>query len=183
MNPTPAPNLTLSSSERDHIKGPSTAPLTLVEYGDYECPYCGQAYYVVKELEQLLGNLMRFVFRNYPLKNLHPNARHVAEAAEAGGAQDKFWEMHDCLFENQEALDDAHLLKYAAKIGLDLPQFRRDMAERRFAARVREDFLIGVRSGAGGAPAFFINGELYEGPYDLDSMLGSIERAVDKRAL
>jgi protein-disulfide isomerase len=149
-----------------------------VEYGDYECPYCGQAYYVLKEIEQLVGDQLRFVFRNFPLTNVHPHADHAAEAAEAAGAQGKFWEMHDCLFENQQALDDTHLMKYAARIGLDVNQFGRDMAEHRFAARVREDFMGGVRSGVNGTPTFFINDVRYDGLYDLDSLLAALEEAA-----
>lgn len=183
MKPMPAPRLVLPVSERDHIKGPTTAPITLVEYGDYECPYCGQAYYIVKEMEQLLGNMLRFVFRNFPLTNIHPHAQHAAEAAEAAGGQGKFWEMHDTLFENQRALDDPHLLKYAEMIGLDPEQFTRDMTEHCYAARVREDFLSGVRSGVGGTPTFFINGSRYEGSYDLDSLLAGIQEAIEARRL
>jgi protein-disulfide isomerase len=178
MIPIAAPTLVLPVSDRDHIKGPKTAPVTLVEYGDYECPYCGQAYYVVKELEQLMGKRMRFVFRNFPLTTVHPHAEHAAEAAEAAGAQGKFWEMHDCLFEHQQALDDVHLVAYATKLDLDVAQFSRDMAEHRLAGRVREDFLSGVRSGVNGTPTFFINGVRHAGGYDLDSMVAAIEEAI-----
>src|SRR5262249_40759922 len=104
--------LTQPVSERDHIQGPDSAPVTLVEYGDYECPYCGQAYPIVKEVQQRLGDRLRFVFRNFPLTNAHPHAEHAAEAAEAAGAQGQFWEMHDSLYEHQSALDDAHLEEY-----------------------------------------------------------------------
>jgi protein-disulfide isomerase len=155
-----------------------TAPVTLVEYGDYECPYCGQAYVVVKEIERLVGDRMRFVFRNFPLASVHPHAENAAEAAEAAGAQGKFWEMHDCLFENQQALDDIHLMKYAAKVGLDVSRFRRDMAEHRYAPRVRDDFMSGVRSGVNGTPTFFINGVRHDRSYDLDSLLAAIEDAA-----
>ena len=111
--------LTLPVGERDHIQGPATAQITLVEYGDYECPYCGQAYPIVKELQKRLGKRLRFVFRNFPLSTMHPHAEHAAEAAEAAGAHGKFWEMHDALYENQEALDDVRLVEYAAAVGLD----------------------------------------------------------------
>src|ERR1700694_822366 len=110
-------DLTLPVSARDYLQWPMTPPATLVEYGDYECPYCGQAYPIVKELQKRLGDQLRFVFRNFPLTQIHLHAEHAAEAAEAAGAQNKFWEMHDTLFEQQRALDDKHLKEYAAKLG------------------------------------------------------------------
>src|SRR5215213_5813051 len=114
------PKLTLPvSSERDHAQGPDTAPVTLVEYGDYECPYCGQAYPIIKRLQETLGDKLRFVFRNFPLNTLHAHAGVAAQAAEAAGAQGKFWEMHDLLYENQEELDESDLHKYALKLGLE----------------------------------------------------------------
>jgi protein-disulfide isomerase len=178
MRPIAVAKLTLPVSERDHITGPSTAPVTLVEYGDYECPYCGQAYYVVKEIEKRLGNQLRFVFRNFPLINVHPHAEHAAEAAEAAGGQGRFWEMHDCLFENQHALDDLHLVQYADRIGLDVPRFSRELAEHPYAAHIREDFMNGVRSGVNGTPTFFINDVRHDGSFDLESLLAAIEDAA-----
>ena len=159
----------------DHIRGPANAPVTLLEYGDYECPYCGQAYWFVKELEESVGDMMRFAFRNFPLASIHPHAESAAEAAEAAGAQGKFWDMHDCLFEHQQALDDIYLLEYADMIVLDVERFSADLREHRYAARVRQDFLSGVRSGVNGTPTFFINGMRYDGAYDLDSWLAAIE--------
>src|SRR5205823_5823309 len=138
--------LTLPVSQRDHQQGPETAPVTLVEYGDYECPYCGQAYSIVKEVQRRLGDRLRFVFRNFPLTNAHPHAAHAAEAAEAAAAQGKFWEMHDYLYEHQRALDDPHLLEAAEQVGLDVARFRQDMEAQTSVARIREDFLGGVRS-------------------------------------
>ena len=170
--------LTLPVSERDHIQGPLDAPVTLVEYGDYECPYCGQAYYVLQALEQQMGDLLCFVFRNFPLTSVHPHAERAAEAAEAAGAQGKFWEMYDMLYENQQALDDTDLLQYAAALGLDLDRFNRDMAEHRYAARIREDFMSGVRSGVNGTPTFFINGTRYNGAYDLESLAEALIEAA-----
>src|SRR2546423_12240032 len=117
--------LTLPVSQRDHQQGPETAPVTLVEYGDYECPYCGEAHPIVKELQRRLGDRLRFVFRNFPLTNAHPHAEHAAETAEAAGAQGKFWEMHDYLYEHQRALDDEHLETYAGTLGLDVERFDR----------------------------------------------------------
>ena len=119
--------LTQPVSERDHVQGPPTAPVTLVEYGDYECPYCGAAYPIVKEVKRRLGDRLRFVFRNFPLGNMHPHAEHAAEAAEAAAAQGKFWEMHDELYEHQRALDDAQLEGYAGAVGLDVERFDREM--------------------------------------------------------
>lgn len=172
--------LTLPVSERDHIRGPQTAAVTVVEYGDYECPHCGQAYFTVKELEQLVGDSMRYVFRNFPLSSVHPHAEHAAEAAEAAGAQGKFWAMHSILFQNQQALDDEHLAEYAATLGLDMRRFARDLIEGTFAPRVREDFISGVRSGVNGTPTFFINDIRWDGPYDLGSLLAGVQEAAEQ---
>src|ERR1051325_7140450 len=116
----PASKLTVAIAGRDHIQGPIDAPMALLEYGDYECPYCGEAHPVVKAVQKRLGNRLCFAFRNFPLVNSHPHAKHAAEAAEAAGAQEKFWEMHDMLFENQEALEDEDLARYAEALGLDV---------------------------------------------------------------
>jgi protein-disulfide isomerase len=169
------------SEERDHIRGPREAPVTLVEYGDYECPFCGQAYYVVKEIEQRDGNLMRFVFRNFPLTTVHPHAERAAEAAEAAGDQGKFWEMHDCLFENQQSLKDEDLLECGVPAGLDIHRIARDIREGRYLKRIREDFLSGVRSGVNGTPTFFINGVRHDGPWDLVTLMTAIEDASRER--
>jgi protein-disulfide isomerase len=174
-----ANHLTQPVSQRDHISGPASAPVTLLEYGDYECPYCGEAYPVVKSLQQRLGKRLRFVFRNFPLANAHPHAQHAAEAAEAAGAQGKFWEMHDSLYENQEALGDQDLIRSAGELGLDVARFTRELAEHHYAARVREDFLAGVRSGVNGTPSFFINGLRHDGSYDFESLLAGIEAAAE----
>jgi protein-disulfide isomerase len=173
-----ASRLTLRVSDRDHIEGPPNAPVQLVEFGDYECPYCGMAYPIVKELQTRLGDQMALVFRNFPLATMHLHAQHAAEAAESAGGQGRFWEMHDTLYENQQALEDENLVEYAAALGLDVPRFVRDMAEHRYAPRVREDFLSGVRSGVNGTPCFFINGMRHLGSYDLNSLLAAIEETV-----
>jgi protein-disulfide isomerase len=163
---------------RDHRHGPENAPVTLVEYGDYECPYCGMAYPVVKEIQRRLGDRLCFVFRHFPLTQVHPHAEHAAEAAEAAGTQGKFWKMHDYLYEHQDALDDAHLLHYAEILRLDTGRFQQEMIEHVHAERVREDFLSGVRSGVNGTPTFFINGFRHDGGYDLLTLLAAVEAAL-----
>ncbi len=168
--------LTLPVSERDHIQGNPDAPLTLLEYGDYECPFCGGAAPVVKKVQKRMGDLLRFVFRHFPLTQVHPHAEHAAEAAEAAGAQGMFWEMHDTLFAHQHALGDLHLVAYAADLGLDVATFERDLAAGVFAPRVREDFMSGVRSGVNGTPTFFINGRRHDGAYDLEGLLFALQR-------
>jgi protein-disulfide isomerase len=172
--------LTLPVSDQDHVQGSATAPVTLVEYGDYECPYCGAAYPVVKRLQERLGHRLRFVFRNFPLTTVHQHAEHAAEAAEAAGAQGKFWEMHDYLFEHQRALMDRKLDEYAAAIGLDMERFSRDTEGQVHTDRVRADFMSGVRSGVNGTPTFFINGYRHNGPHDFESMLEAIEAAISR---
>jgi protein-disulfide isomerase len=169
------PQLIVPVSDRDHMKGPRNAPVRLVEYGDYECPDCGQAYWLLKKIEETLGDLLCFVFRNFPLTSAHPHAEHAAEAAEAAGSQGKFWQMHDVLFEHQKALEDKDLVTYAAEIELDVPLFIQEMTKHRYADRVREDFLRGVRGGVDGTPTFFINRALYESPLDLRSLLSAME--------
>ncbi len=165
-------------SHRDHIQGPDTASVTLVEYGDYECPYCGAAFPIVKAIQKRLGKRLRYVFRQFPLTNAHPHAAPAAEAAEAAGAQGMFWEMHDTLYEHQDALEDEDLVGYATELGLDVARFGDDMAEHRHAARVREDFTSGVRSGVNGTPTFFINRVRHDGGYDLAALLAAIEEAM-----
>jgi protein-disulfide isomerase len=174
------PVLTLPVSNRDHIQGPPTARVTLLEYGDYQCPYCLQAYPIMLDIQQHLGDSMRLVYRNFPITTAHPDAQQAAEAAEAAGAQGKFWEMHDYLFEHQSRLDDVALLSYAADLGLNLDRFARDLQTHAFAARVREDFLSGVRSGVNGTPKFFINGLRHDGAWDLETLTAAILSAAEE---
>jgi len=150
------------------------APAKLLEYGDYECPFCGRAHLVVKELQRLLGEQMCFAFRNFPLTNVHPHAELAAAAAEAAAAQGKFWQMHDTLYENQDALEDEDIAEYATELGLDAARLIREVRAGAYAERIREDFLSGVRSGVNGTPAFFINGERQEGSYDLETLLAAM---------
>lgn len=160
-----ASELTPPVSERDHIAGSDDAPVTLVEYGDYECPYCGMAYPIVKSAQRMLGTQLRFVFRNFPLAEAHPHARLAAQAAEAAEAQGRFWEMHDMIFEHQNALEFEDLVGYAKSLGLDTAQFARDLEAGTYAKRVRDDFRNGVRSGVNGTPTFFVNGVRYDGSW------------------
>ena len=150
-------------NERDHVRGDPRAPVTLVEYGDFQCPYCVDAYPVVHELLQRFGDRLRFVFRHMPLSDLHPRAEATAEAAEAAGAQGRFWEMHDRLFTHQQQLSDEDLRGHAQAIGLDMEPFERELRERRHAARVAEDYDSGVRSGIPSTPRFFVNGFIHLG--------------------
>ncbi len=176
-----AATLTLPVGERDHTLGPIHAPITLVEYGDYECPYCGRAYPIVKEVRRRLGAQLRFVFRNFPLRESHPHAQHAAESAEAAGAQGKFWDMHDRLFERQFALDDEYLREYARDLRLDVERLRRELAARTYEPRVQEDFRSGVTSGVNGTPTFFINGARHDGPWDVEPLVAALERVVASR--
>jgi len=164
---------------RDHIKGPDSAPITLVEYGDYECPYCGQAYPIIKQIQDYFGENLRFVFRNFPLAQVHPHAQKAAEAAEQAAAQNKFWNMHDFLYEHQQALDDKHLEKYAKVVGLDLERFDKDMKNHIHVPRIREDFLSGIQSGVNGTPSFYINGTRYDGSWDFDTLVQILTSIID----
>jgi protein-disulfide isomerase len=171
----------LAVGGRDHAGGPEDAAVTLVEYGDYQCPYCKRAYPIVKKIQEQLGARMRFVFRNFPLSEIHPHAQQAAEAAEAAAAQGLFWEMHDALFEHQPALSDQHLADYAAAIGLDGTRFRWELSEHTHSARVREDFVSGVRSGVNGTPTFFINGYRHDGPWDFAALKEALEAETAAR--
>jgi protein-disulfide isomerase len=173
-----SPRLTVPIGPEDHASGPATARVTLVEYGDYECPYCGMAHPVVKQLLRLLEDDMLFAFRHFPLTQIHPHALDAAIAAEAAGAQRRFWEMHDLLFTHQNRLAPRDLLVLAKSIDLDLEQFAEDLTQRKYEARVRRDFLSGVRSGVNGTPTFFINGVRHNGGWSLESLLDGIRAAI-----
>ena len=176
-----APKLVPPVGERDHVQGPDDAPVTLLEYGDYECPHCREVKPVIEELRGRFGDRLRYVYRHFPIRSSHPHAQLAAEAAEAAGAQGRFWEMHGLLFEHQGALDRSSLLEYAASLGLDVERFERELSEHTYAQRVRHDFQSGMRSGAGGTPAFFLNGVRYDGPWDLDSLRVEIEKPLGVR--
>ncbi|HEY0202271.1 MAG TPA: thioredoxin domain-containing protein [Burkholderiaceae bacterium] len=153
----------------DHHQGRLDAPLVLVEYGDFECGYCGAAFPEVKQVQRALGDDLCFVFRNFPLREAHPHAERAAELAEAAGSAAAYWALHDLLYENQNALDDDSLAAYAQQAGLSRAAVV-SAFEGQFAARVQHDFMGGVRSGVNGTPCFFINGRRYDGPADADSL-------------
>ena len=167
-------------TDRDHFQGPVDAAVTLVEYGDYQCPHCRLVYYNIEELQARLGDRMRYVYRHLPIRSAHPYAQLAAEAAEAAGAQGKFWEMHDLLY-GREGLDEAHIYEHAAEINLDLVQFKSDLDHHVFAGRIQEDFENGIRSGVNGTPTLFLNGERYDGAWDLESLLELVEKPLGVR--
>ena len=177
--------LTPAVSETDHAEGPAAARVTLVEYGDYECSHCGSAFPIVKKLQQEMGRELRFVFRNFPLREAHPHAWHASIAAEVVGAKGEkaFWEMHDTLYENQQALDDDDLAKHAKKFGVTSEELTTAFAGGQFADRVRADFRGGVRSGVNATPTFFVNGERYDSNWtDVSEFLAALRAAAKTRA-
>jgi protein-disulfide isomerase len=167
--------LSVPVSDKDHRQGDPDAPCTLVEYGDYQCPSCGHAYPIVKRVQKHFGKRLLFVFRNFPLSEMHPYAEPAAEAAEFAATHTKFWEMHDLLFENQDRLDNALLFQLAQQLHLDPEKLRQALASSEFEPRVRADFRGGVRSGVNGTPTFFINGQRHDGAYDYASLTEAIE--------
>ena len=170
-------NLSVAVGKSDHALGPEDAPVTVVEYGDYQCPYCADMNPMLKSIAKSMGPQMRLVYRHMPLIETHPYAQHAAEAAEAAGAQGKFWEMHDAIFQQQSELGTDLLHQLALKLKLDIELFQSDLDARIFRARVKRDFMGGMRSGVAATPAFFINGKRYEGPLTRASLLSAIGRA------
>jgi protein-disulfide isomerase len=167
--------LTQPVSARDHAEGSADAPITLVEYGDYQCPYCGAAYPVVKRLQKTLGKKLRFVFRNFPLTEAHPFALIAAEAAEAAALLGKFWPMHDKIYENQEDLSPEALSAWALKLGLNDEKLQKAIQQPEIVKRLKEDRQSGIRSGVNGTPTFYINGTRYDGSPDYESLLTALE--------
>jgi protein-disulfide isomerase len=163
--------------KRDHVLGPSDATITLVEYGDFECPFCARSYPAVQLIRRHLGEQLCFVFRHFPRPE-HPHARHAAEASEAASAQGHFWEMHDMLFEHQAALEDRDLVGYAAAIGIDVAHFERDLTEHVYLERVQADLGSAARSGVHGTPTFFINGAKHEGADTFEDLMGAIRHRL-----
>jgi protein-disulfide isomerase len=172
------PRLTVPVSGRDHVCGAAVARVTLLEYGDYECPFCGAAYSVLEQVMLIMGDEIQFAYRHFPLTQIHPHAQQAAEAAEAAAAQGRFWQMHELLFTHQDRLAPRDLLGYAQALELDASRFALELRSRTHAPRVREDFLSGIRSGVNGTPTFFINGVRHNGGYDLESLLGALGAAA-----
>jgi protein-disulfide isomerase len=166
----------------DHVRGPMDAPVTIVEYGDFECPYCGQAESVVRELLADFGDV-RYVWRHLPLTDVHPHAQMAAEAAEAAALQGRFWAMRDLLFENQDALTVKDLLRHAEAIGLDVDAFREALRSRKGAPRVARDVESADGSGVSGTPTFFVNGRRHHGAYDVESLSRAVIAARDRALL
>jgi len=164
----------LPNEAHDHIHGPADAPLKLVEYGDYQCPYCGDAHEAVKEIQDRLGDQLCFVFRNFPLVDKHPHAEHAAEAAEAAGQQGRFWEMHDWLLENQSALSDDDLADYAAELDFDAKRLMAEVRSGAHASRIQSDVRCGEQNGVKGTPTFFVNGKLFDGDPRSDELSAAL---------
>jgi protein-disulfide isomerase len=167
--------LSVEVSEGDHIVGRKDARLTLVEYGDYECSYCGEAYSIVKNIQSQLGDRLRFVFRNFPLSQMHPHAAKAAQAAESANAQGSFWEMHDLLYENQQSLNDEDLMKYAAKLKMNKAKFTEDLKNDAYEEKIQADFMSGAESGVNGTPTFFINGARFDGDWENGELLTALQ--------
>jgi protein-disulfide isomerase len=163
--------------DRDHVRGSEDAPVTLVEYGDYQCPYCGQAEVVIRELLDSFGDDLRYVWRQLPLNDVHEHAQMAAEAAEAADAQGKFWPMHDLLLNHQDDLEPSDLSRYANDIDLDLTRFWEELRSREHAPRIAEDVASADASGVAGTPSFFINGKRHQGAYDVDTLTSAVRRA------
>src|SRR2546430_3982078 len=171
MTMTQGKHLVAPVNVRDHSQGPTTAAVTLVQYGDYECPYTRQSTTIVRAIQQQLGDQLRFVFRNFPLTEIHPHALHAAFAAEAAAVQGKFWQMHDYIFHHQHTLEDSNLEQFAEAAGLDMQQFARDITERPYISRIEEGLKSGIRSGVRGTPTIFITGVPYPGSREQDALL------------
>ena len=164
----------------DHVEGRHDAPLAMVEYGDYECPFCAMAYPVTQEIVDRLGDDLLFAYRHFPLSTVHPHAALAAEAAEAAASQGRFWEMHRLLYANQQRLEPADLAARAEILQLDVGRFAEEMRTHTHRAKVQSDFLSGVHSGVNGTPTFFINGRRHDGAPDVPSLMGSLEAALQR---
>jgi protein-disulfide isomerase len=160
----------------DHMQGDEHAEITLVEYGDYECPHCGHAYPIVKRVQKHFGKRLRFIFRNFPLSQMHPYAENAAETTEFAAAHGKFWEMHDAIYENQGRLDDSLLLELAESLKLPAQVLKKSLENGEYTPKVKADFSGGVRSGVNGTPTFFINGQRHDGSFEYEDLVTGIER-------
>jgi protein-disulfide isomerase len=166
----------LVSYHDDHVLGPDTAAITLVSYCDFECPYCGRAYSVIKRLQASLTDHLRFIFRHFPLIHKHPFAQQASEAAEAAAAQGQFWAMHDLLFENQVALREDDLASYVGMLGLDTARFKDELSRKLYATRMGRDVRLGRQSGVTGTPTFFINGSRHTDENSLKRLVLSVSQ-------
>jgi protein-disulfide isomerase len=171
------PKLAVPLTANDHSMGPADAALTLLYYGDLQCPQCGLLYPRVMEIAHELRDSLRLVYRHFPLADVHPHAERAAEAAEAAASQERLWELVPLLYANQDRLDDDSLVRYAKKANLDVRRFRKDLASGVHGPRVRSDYLGGVRSGVKGTPTIFINGDLYEGAFQFDALVAALLKA------
>ena len=176
------PQLTVPVGPRDHALGDEHAAVTLVEYGDFECPQCTRAFPIVQQVRVAFGERLRFVYRNFPLTNVHPHAQRAAEAAEWAAGQNAFWQMHDGLYTNGGRLAESDILALAERLGLSSGSLRQAWTAHTFIARIKEDFHSGLRSGVAGTPTFFINGVRHEHGWDREALSQAIERAAAERA-
>lgn len=171
--------LTVPVNAGDHMQGSNDARVTLVQYGDYECPYCGETYPIVKSIQKKMGGDLRFIFRNFPLTESHPHALAAAQAAEAAGLQGRFWEMHDLLYENQDTLEDRDLLAFAGRLKLDIDKFKHAFSSDEVTTKIQEDFSGGIRSGVNGTPTFFINGVRHDDSYEYGDLLSALQEQLE----
>ncbi len=179
MTTAPRPDPLLEPDDAtDHIHGPASAPVTLVEYGDFECPSCSQAHAALKVMLPHFGQQLRFVFRHYPLREVHPHAELAAEASEAAGAQGKFWPMYELLFAHQQHLKDKHLLDYAAQVGLDIARYQNEMNDHVYLQRVQEHMQSGRHAGVRSTPSFYINGVFCDVSFGLQHLHEAIDKAL-----
>jgi protein-disulfide isomerase len=165
-------------SAKDHIQGSPGAPVELVEYGDYQCPHCGRAHSIIKRIQEEMANDLKFIFRNFPLSESHPQAFQSAVAAEAASRQHAFWAMHDNIFENQGLLPELPFVEFAGALGLDIAQFQEDLVDPALAEKVDADFASGIRSGVNGTPSFFINGVRYDQSWDEEYLLPHLKKIL-----
>lgn len=170
--------MNLHVNNKDHIQGLASASIELIEYGDFQCPYCKKAHFIIKELQEKFGENLRFVFRHFPLTDLHPNALHAAIASEVAAGDGKFWEMHNLLFENQKTLDDFSLFEFAKKAGLDINRFKKEFDKDRYYQKVKDDYDSGKENAVEGTPTFFINGDIFEGNWMTTEFIEHLESFV-----
>jgi protein-disulfide isomerase len=171
-------SLRVPVTESDHVQGRADAPVTLVEYGDYQCPYCGAAQPIVKQLQERFGDDLRLVFRHFPLQQAHEHALSAATTAEFAAAHGRFWEVHGALYENQEELGSELYVAIVTQVGLDAGQLRAALEGQEYFEKIKLDFNGGVRSGVNGTPSFFVNGTRYDGPRDFETMAEMLDRTI-----